>query len=100
MFLLAPGAHTVKVAAADQLGNATDTTRTFELHATIESLLNNIERSGTEGLITKPGTCKSLSSQLSHAPLHAFVNHVEAQRGKSIDLATANRLIAFAEDIS
>ena len=99
MFLLAPGAHTVKVAAADNLGNATDTTRTFELHATIESLLNNIDRSCTEGLIDKQGTCKSLSNQLSHAPLHAFVNHVQAQRGKSIDVATANRLIAFAQDL-
>ncbi len=99
MFLLAPGAHTVNVAAADNLGNATDTTRTFELHATLESLLNNIDRSCTEGLIDQQGTCKSLSSQLSHAPLHAFVNHVEAQRGKSIDTATANRLIAFAQDL-
>ncbi|MBE2316164.1 hypothetical protein DVA67_009270 [Solirubrobacter sp. CPCC 204708] len=99
MFLLAPGAHSVKVAAADNLGNATDSTRTFELHATIESLLNNIARSCDEGLIGKQGTCKSLSNQLSHAPLGAFVNHVQAQRGKSIDVATANRLIAFAQDL-
>ena len=29
MFLLAPGTHAVKVAAADNLGNATDTTPTL-----------------------------------------------------------------------
>ena len=57
------------------------------MHATIESLLSNIDRSCTEGLIDKQGTCNSLSNQLSHAPLHAFVNHVEAQRGKSVDVA-------------
>lgn len=99
MFLLAPGTHTVQVAAADQLGNAADATRHFELHATRESLLNNIARSCDEGLMTKPGTCKALTAQLSHAPFGAFINHVEAQRGKSIDVATANRLIAFARDL-
>jgi hypothetical protein len=113
MFLLAPGAHAVKVAAADNLGNATDSTRTFELHATSASLLSNIDRSCTEGLIDKQGTCKALSTKLEHAigkhdggrhdvehnQLGAFVNQVEAQRGKSIDVATANRLIAFAQDL-
>ncbi len=113
MFLLAPGTHAVNVAAADNLGNATDTTRTFQLHATSESLLSNIERSCTEGLITKQGTCHALSTKLGHAldkhtgdrhdvehnQLGAFINQTEAQRGKSIDTATANRLIAFAQDL-
>ena len=66
-----------------------------------------------EGLIDKQGTCKALSTMLGHAidkhaggrhdvehnQLGAFVNQVEAQRGKSIDVATANRLIAFAQDL-
>ena len=113
MFLLAPGTHAVNVAAADNLGNATDSTRTFQLHATSASLLSNIERSCTEGLIDKTGTCKALSTTLEHAvgkhddgrhdvehnQLGAFVSQVEAQRGKSIDVATANRLIAFAQDL-
>ena len=36
---------------------------------------------------------------VEHNQLGAFVNQVEAQRGKSIDVATANRLIAFAQDL-
>jgi hypothetical protein len=113
MFLLAPGTHAVEVAAADNLGNGTDTTRTFQLHATSASLLGNLGRSCTEGLIDKKGTCNALSTKLEHAldqhndgrhdvehnQLGAFVNQVQAQRGKSIDVATANRLIAFAQDL-
>ena len=113
MFLLAPGTHAVKVFAADNLGNATDSTRTFQLHATSASLLSNITRSCNEGLISKNGTCNALTTKLEHAldkhngnrhdvehnQLGAFINQTEAQRGKSIDTATANRLIAFAQDL-
>ena len=113
MFLLAPGTHAVTVAAADHLGNAADSTRTLQLHATSVSLLSNIERSCAEGLIDKPGTCTALATKLGHAldrpdggrhhvehnQLGAFVNQVEAQRGRSIDVATADRLVAFARDL-
>jgi hypothetical protein len=37
--------------------------------------------------------------EVEHNQLGAFVNLVEAQRGKSIEVATGNRLIAFAEDL-
>ncbi|HEX6020418.1 MAG TPA: hypothetical protein VFZ00_00390, partial [Solirubrobacter sp.] len=113
MFLLAPGTHTINVAAADNLGNATDTTRTFELHATSESLRNNIDRACSERLITKTGTCKALavtlnqavikhaggSHDVEHNLIDAFAEQVEGQLGKSIDTATGNRLIAFAQDL-
>ena len=106
MFLLAPGTHAVKVAAADNLGNATDSTRTFELHATSRACSTTSTRSCTEGLIDKRARARrcrpKLDTQLttsSTASSDAFVNQVEAQRGKSIDVATANRLIAFAQDL-
>ena len=113
MFLLAPGTHTIEVGAADNLGNATEETRTFALHATSESLRNNIDRSCTEQLITKSGTCKALAITLEqavgqhdvdrhdveHNAVNAFIEQVEGQLGKSIDTAAGNRLIAFAEDL-
>jgi hypothetical protein len=113
MFLLAPGMHAINVAAADNLGNATDKTRTFELHATAVSLRNNIDRALNEGLITKQSTHKVLSitldlavgnhasdrHDLEHNTIDAFAEQVDGQLGKSIDSATGLRLIAFAEDL-
>jgi hypothetical protein len=113
MFLLAPGAHAINVAAADNLGNATDTTRTFDLHATSQSLRSNIDRACSEGLITKGGTCKALAATLDqavgkhaagdhdveHSLIDAFAEQVDGQLEKSIDAATGRRLIAFAQDL-
>lgn len=113
MFLLAPGMHAINVAAADNLGNATDKTRTFELHATAVSLRNNIDRALNEGLITKQSTHKVLSitldlsvdshasgrHDLEHNTVDAFAEQVDGQLGKTIDTATGLRLIAFADDL-
>ncbi len=113
MFLLDPGTHTIAVTADDNLDNTTLQTRHFQVHATSASLLNNIDRACTSGLIYKHGTCASLSSKLRNALkahdrgqhavegniLGAFSNELSAQLGKSIDTATANRFIAFAQDL-
>ena len=99
MFLLAPGTHTVVVTAADRLGNAATATRTFKVQATIESLVNNVARACTEGLIEGVGLCNSFTVQIGHGSIGAWINHLEAQRGKKVDTATANRFIAFAQDL-
>jgi hypothetical protein len=121
MFYLYPGAHTVKVAATDNVGNSATKTNTFQLHATSLSLLHNVQRAcgesgawpATPTLITKSGTCTSLKAILTQAIakhdsgdhavewtiIDGWVDAVESQRGKSIDPATANRFIAYGNDL-
>jgi hypothetical protein len=113
MFFLDPGVHAIAVTAADNLGNAGSQTRTFEVHATSESLSNNLDRAWRLGLIDKEGIYNSLKAKVEaalrahergqhhveHNVLGAFVNELEAQRGKAVDLATANRFIAYAQDL-
>ena len=67
----------------------------------------------TPTLITKTGICTAMKAILSQAVTkhasgaHAternivggWVNDVEAQRGKAIDTATANRFIAYGNDL-
>lgn len=112
MFLLAPGTHTIVVSAADKLGNASSLTRTFKVEATSASLVSNVARACAEGLI-EAQLCNSLSTKVEHAArehaqgdhrvehnvLGAWINQLEAQRGKKVDTATANRFIAFANDL-
>ncbi len=121
MFYLYPGAHTVKVSATDNVGNSSTKTNTFQLHATSLSLLHNVQRAcgetgawpPTSPLITKSGTCTSLKAILTQAVakhdtgdhpvewtiIDGWVDAVESQRGKSIDPATADRFIAYGNDL-
>ena len=121
MFYLYPGAHTVTVSATDNVGNSATKTNTFQLHATSLSLFHNVQRAcGESGawpptptLITKTGTCNALKAILTQAiakhdggdhPVEwtivdGWVDAVEAQRGKSIDTATADRFIAYGNDL-
>lgn len=112
MFFLAPGVHTIVVTAIDKLGNSSSATRTFEVHATAESLNNNIDRACNLGLI-KPNLCNALKAKTraalaahnrgqhatEHNILRALVHQLQAKRGKGVDAATADRLIAQIEDL-
>jgi hypothetical protein len=112
MFFLAPGLHTIVVTAIDNLGNSSSATRTFEVHATAESLNNNIDRACNLGLI-KATLCNALKAKTQaalaahnrgqhateHNILRALVHQLEAKRGKGVDAATADRLIAYIEDL-
>jgi hypothetical protein len=113
MFFLAPGEHTISVTAVDHLGNTSHKTATFRVEATAASLLSNIDRAYSLGLITNAGIYNSLRTKLEHALakhtagehsvegniLNAFANELAAQRGKAVDAATADRFIAFARDL-
>ncbi|MEX1157302.1 MAG: hypothetical protein WEC79_00040 [Thermomicrobiales bacterium] len=113
MFFLDPGVHTIVVSSVDNLGNASEETRLFEVHATAESLASNLTRAFEMDLLKNKGIYNSLHSKMQAADaahdrgqhatewnlLNAFVNQLEAQRGKGIDLTTANRFIAFALDL-
>jgi hypothetical protein len=113
MFFLDPGDHVVTVTATDNLGNRATQTHTFEVHATAESLASNLDRAFDLGLITKHGIHNSLRSKIEaalrahergkhrveHNILRAFIHELAAQRGKAVDVATANRFIAYARDL-
>lgn len=113
MFFLAPGVHTIEVTAADNLGNDSNLVRTFEIHATADSLSSNLDRALELGLISKRGIYNGLTAKIEAAQkkhergqhevewnvLGAFVNQLQAQRGKSIDPATADRFISYAQDL-
>jgi hypothetical protein len=113
MFFLAPGTHTIAVTAADHLGNTSHRTVRFKVQATAASLLSNLDRALSLGLITKQGVYSSLRSKLQNAlrehnagrhaveanMLNAWANELAAQSGKAVDAATAARFIAFARDV-
>ncbi|HKZ75159.1 MAG TPA: hypothetical protein VJ259_00700, partial [Actinomycetota bacterium] len=113
MFFLDPGTHTIQVTATDNLGNVGTADRTFEVHATAESLISNVDRAFGLGLITDPAVYEGLRDKLEaalrshnrgqhaveHNQLSAFINQLMAQRGNGIDAATADRFIAYAQDL-
>ncbi|HSH80291.1 MAG TPA: hypothetical protein VLA19_17330 [Herpetosiphonaceae bacterium] len=113
MFFLDPGTHVIEVTASDNLGNTGSLSRSFENHATAESLVNNVDRAWSLGLITDAKVYKGLKDKVEQAlrahnrgqhfveweALSAFILQLEGQRGKGIDLVTANRFIAFAQDL-
>lgn len=113
LFFFYPGTRTVTVSAADNLGNAGVTTCSFELHATAQSLVSNVQRAFVLGLIDGPGIATSLRQKAQeahrmhqrgqhateHNVLQAFVNELLALRGQKVDAATADRFIAYALDL-
>jgi len=113
MFFLAAGLHTVAVTAADNIGNSATTNKVFRVRATAASLLNNLDRARSLGLVPNVQVYNGLRDSLvaanqSHAKgkhptewnqLGAFVNQLLGQRGKGIDTATADRFIGYAQDL-
>ncbi len=113
MFFLDPGTHTIVLGAKDNLGNTASLTRHFRVQATSESLVSNVKRACSLGLIDGAGICNALLTKVEHAlskhlagqhsveqnQLGAWINQLDAQRGKAVDTATANRFIAFARDL-
>jgi hypothetical protein len=113
MYTLQPGLHTVTVTAADRVGNTATASKTFRVRATTASLIANIDRAVGEGLLKNEGMHTSLRSPLEAALsehergahpvewniLEAWVNELQAQSGAGIDASTAQRFIAYANDL-
>jgi hypothetical protein len=113
MYLFYPGIRTVSVTAADNIGNSATTPLTFELHATAESLLSNLDRARDEGKIRQPGIYQSLRVKLVNADnkhdtgdhpiewnmIESFALDLEGQRGIGVEARTADRFIAYARDL-
>jgi hypothetical protein len=107
---LALGEHTLVVRAEDTAGNVAESSVTFGVEATIETLIETVHRFVASGDVAVPGTSTSLLAKLQAAAdatsrgneraavgqLGAFVNEVEAQSGKHIGVDAAELLLTDA----
>src|SRR5439155_7593273 len=111
-FYLAAGDHTLQITARDAAGRTTVKTIVFSVHVTIEGLecavhrgvgLSLVARQQENPLIAKLEAAKASRDRGNTTPeinqLQAFVHDVEAQRGKKIDGAFADRLIGWTNDL-
>jgi hypothetical protein len=113
LYTLALGTHTLTVTAADYYGNSSSESVTFNVIKSIQSLIAGVNRFYQEGKIDNKGIKNSLLAKLMNAQaqmdkgqvkaalniLKAFINEVEAQSGKHIQMEAANMLIADAKAI-
>ena len=110
LYTLTLGNHTLTVVATDFYGNTTTQSVTFSVTATVQSLKASVNRFYAEGKIDNADIRNSLLDKLNTAQaylnkgnikaaqntLQAFINAVQAQRGKHITVYAADLLIADA----
>jgi hypothetical protein len=108
LLTLTLGSHVLTVHALDNASNASSASVTFTVAATAGSLKTLVNRLYAEGGISKASVRDSLLGQLSAVQasiaagttkpainqLNAFINQVNAQKGKSITSGAAMLLIA------
>lgn len=112
MFFLNPGQHSVVVSAADNLGNTGSLTRLFRVNATSASLVNNVDRACTLGLIQRylclgvrvtidlaRAAHAAPNHSREHILLNAWAQQVDQMPATAIDPATALRFSAHARDL-
>jgi hypothetical protein len=113
MFLLATGIHTIHVTSVDNLGNGSQLTWTFEMQATSESLMGNIDRGAGARLISDKDTyvrlrVYALSASVRHAmnnhkgewdALKLMIDELKRKRGKTVNAAYADKMVAWAQEI-
>ena len=111
LYTLSLGAHTLTVIAIDKAYNESSASVTFNVTATVDSLLMSVNRFASEGKIDDNGVLNSLVKKLQGVQdsikkgqttaainkLGAFINEVQAQSGKHITTDAANLLIADAQ---
>jgi hypothetical protein len=105
------GEHILIMEAIDNAGNSTRETISFNVVATVDSLISVTERLFSQGLIDNSGAKDSLEVKLKLAKekiekgkidtamniLNAFINEVHAQKGKHISSKAGVILIADAQ---
>lgn len=99
LYTLPLGAHTLTATASDTAGNPRTQTVVFETMASNQSLLALVGRFAGAGWIDNDGVANSLRSELNANNLRAFVNHVNAQRGRHISIDAAGYLLRDAQFI-
>jgi hypothetical protein len=105
MDTLLPGVHTITITATDRLGNRTTTTVGFQVHATINGLINAVNDGASRGYITSTEQ-QNLVWQLQQAKngnvkpkLSKFVSMVPADSGKTVTAAYAGLLVNWTNDL-
>jgi pectate lyase/pectin methylesterase-like acyl-CoA thioesterase/lysophospholipase L1-like esterase len=97
LYTLPLGQHEYSVTAYDLAGNMVTQVVKFQTSTSIQSLQELIKRFTEDGWIDSKGTENSLESKLDAENLAAFLNEVQAQRGKHISVQYADYLIRDAE---
>ena len=110
---LAAGGHTIVITSRDGLGNASTTTITITVHATIAGLTTAVNDGRSSNKITSSTTSSQLLSYLTSAQnalnagntaqaksyLASFVSYVQAQSAVTITPAYATLLAGWANDL-
>ncbi|MFC5407145.1 OmpL47-type beta-barrel domain-containing protein [Cohnella soli] len=99
LYTMALGNHTLKVSAVDAAGNLQQKTVTFQVDADLGSLGKLIGRWVSSNVIDNRGIGNSLQQKLDKGNLKAFVQEVQAQRGKHIAADAADILIKIAQQL-
>jgi hypothetical protein len=112
MDTLTAGTHTIVMTATDQLGNASTTTITFQVHATVSGQINAVNQGAQRGFITsatQPKLVAMLQAVQAYlnggnkagakAQLNAYISYVKTQSGSSINASYAARLVNWAQDL-
>jgi hypothetical protein len=98
LFLLALGGHTVAVNITDNAGNTASASASFSIGTTPESISDSIDRLLAIEAIGNAGIANSLKTKLDGNPnqWNAFLNELDAQRGKKISQQAYDVLKAAA----
>ncbi|PYI57309.1 heparin/heparin-sulfate lyase HepB [Paenibacillus flagellatus] len=96
LYTIAPGTHTFVVMSTDLAGNTATATLTFTTYADIETLKQMVTVFTADDSINNHGISNSLMKKLEHGQIQAFIQQVEAQRGKHISEAAADYLLRDA----
>ena len=111
LLYLALGPHKVTVTAKDKAGNTGSASVTFNVVANIDSLIAAKDRACALGWIDSADVCSGLGDKLVAAKgaiergqsntarnqLNGFLNQLEAQKGRAVNLQAYNLLKADAQ---
>jgi hypothetical protein len=110
LLLVPAGTHNVAAQGVDQADNMAGASVTFTVVTDIDGLLASLNHMCELGWISQQGVCKSLNAKLAATKaaierdqltpasntLNAFINELEAQRGKAVSQTAFDVLLANA----
>ena len=105
------GTHTFTIAALDNLGNSRLVSASFTIIVTPQSIIDDVAQFYAAGSLKNSGQANSLTVKLNAAAAaqakgnckeaannyNAFINELQAQRGKGVDAAAADIMMADAQ---
>lgn len=90
-YALGVGSHTLNASATDNAGNTSSASTSYTVVVTSGSICALVRR-----WVNRAGVANSMCQQLENGAYGAFINHVQAQSGKSVSAAHAAILIDLA----